>query len=131
MTPLKEHKALEDNRRLNRENTIYYLEALEAGSGQTVGRLVDITAEGIMLICETPIEVGRQFELTIQLPQEVARASEVRFSAEARWCRPALNIDFFDAGFKILHASPQDRSLIDLIIRFYSFSGTAASLPGK
>ncbi len=114
---------MNDARRLKRENTVYYLSVFDTPSDDEVGKLVDITIEGCMLICDAPVEPDKTFQLRIVLPRPIAGASELIFAAESRWCRPAENIDFFNTGFAIKDISPKDRSLVELLIKFYSFSG--------
>ena len=112
-----------DKRRLKRENTIFYLETLDGSTEKTLGRLIDVTGEGVMLMSESPIEPGTRHLLRIKLPREIARASQVEFEAECRWSRKSVNEDYFDSGFRITQASEKDRDLIDLLIKFFSFSG--------
>lgn len=112
-----------EQRRRKREHSLYYLQVFPAGKDEPLGRLVDITPEGMMLVCEIPVAIGSLYQLNILLPQELADAGVISCRAECRWCRSALNPDFFDAGFHILEASDRDRSLIDLLIAHFSFSG--------
>jgi hypothetical protein len=42
-----------EKRKLKRRQLIYYLRVLDRDSGALVGRLVDITTEGVMLLSES------------------------------------------------------------------------------
>jgi len=112
-----------EQRRRKREHSLYYLPVFPAGKDEPLGRLVDITPEGLMLVCEVSVAVGTHYQLNILLPQELAEATAISCRAECRWCRSALNPDFYDAGFRIVETSDRDRSLINLLITHFSFSG--------
>lgn len=112
-----------EQRRRKREQSLYYLPVFPVGNDEPLGRLVDITPEGLMLICEVAVAVGSHYQLNILLPQELGEATTISCRAECRWCRPALNPDFYDAGFRILETSDRNRSLIDLLTTHFSFSG--------
>ncbi len=111
-----------EQRRRKREHSLYYLPVFPVGQDELLGRLVDITPEGMMLVCEVAVAVGTHYRLNILLPQELAEATAISCLAECRWCRSALNPDYFDAGFRILEVSDRGRSLIDLLITHFSFS---------
>jgi PilZ domain len=112
-----------EQRRRKREQSLYYLQVYPAGKEEPLGRLVDLTTDGLMLVCEVPVAVGSRYRLNILLPQDLAEAAAISCLAECRWCRSALNPDFHDAGFRITEVSDRDRSLIDLLITHFSFSG--------
>ena len=54
---------MNEKRKLNRRHLIYYLRVFDRDTSILIGHLVDITAEGIMLISEDPIETDNIFQL--------------------------------------------------------------------
>ncbi len=110
-------------RKAKREQSIYYLQVTDRGGGKTVGRLVDLTTEGIMVVSEGPLDPEANYGLQITLPREIAGATEVEFDAQCRWCRPAANPDYFDSGLQVLDISLTHLSRLELLIKYFSFSG--------
>ncbi|MDY0268120.1 PilZ domain-containing protein [Trichloromonas sp.] len=112
-----------EQRKSQRKQTVFYLEVVDAEIGQPTGRLVDLTAEGLMLIHEHPLAVNRLYQLQILLPKKLGGVSQVDCTAECRWCRPSINSEFFDAGLRIIEISEEDAARIDMIMKYYSFAG--------
>ncbi|MEW5725651.1 MAG: PilZ domain-containing protein [Thermodesulfobacteriota bacterium] len=115
-----------EQRRLKRRQLVYYLKVNDRLSGQTVGRLVDITTEGVMLISSYPIETNRVYQMVMTLPQEMEGAREIAFDAKSHWCRKDVNPDFYVAGFQFVTVSPEDVLTITDLIRQYELPGGAA-----
>lgn len=110
-----------DQRRAKREHTIFYLEVIDAEIDQPIGRLVDITTEGLMLIHEKPLAVNREYQLKVVLPRELNNSTQIDIKAECRWCRQSVTLDYFDAGLLITDVSPNDRLRIEMVMKYYSF----------
>ena len=68
-----------------------------------MGNLVD-TTEGCMLISDDPIETGADFELKLDLPEEI-RGRQITFDAHSRWCKSDVNPGFYDTGFRLSNIS--------------------------
>jgi PilZ domain len=113
----------EDNeqRKSKREQTIFYLEVFDAEIDQCLGRVVDITSEGVMLIHERPLAINRVYQLKIMLPREISGSSQLHLKAECRWCRQSVNEQFFDAGLRITDISDENKLRIDIVLKYYSF----------
>ncbi|KIH77843.1 PilZ domain-containing protein [Geoalkalibacter ferrihydriticus] len=111
-----------DKRSQKRRNTIYYLEVYDLESGRLLGRLVDITVEGMMLISETPIAPDRTYKCRMSLPAEILGRSNILFDATCMWSRKARNDDFFEAGFRSLIADPGDIDAIEMLIQRFAFN---------
>ncbi|MDO3378478.1 PilZ domain-containing protein [Geoalkalibacter halelectricus] len=111
-----------DKRTQKRRNTIYYLEVFDLESGRLLGRLVDITVAGMMLISESPITPDRTYKCRMSLPADILGRSNILFDATCVWSRKALNSDFFEAGFRSLIADPGDIDAIEMLIQRFAFS---------
>lgn len=108
-----------EKRKLKRRQLIYYLKVIDRTSGQPIGRLVDITTEGLMLVSSAKIEVGEQFKLKLCLPKEMGENRNVNFEARSVWSKTDVNPDFIDTGFQFVRVSDQDiSSIIELIQEF-------------
>lgn len=111
-----------EKRAQRRRNTIYYLEVFDLESGTLLGRLTDITVEGMMLISEKPITADRTYQCRMVLPKEILGRTNIIFDATCVWSRQARNSDFFEAGFRSLIADPGDIDAIEMLIQRFAFS---------
>jgi hypothetical protein len=102
-----------DKRKLKRRQLIYYLQVLDRGTGQLVGRLADITTEGLMLISPEPIEEKKVFEVKMVLPTEIQGDKAVTFDAESIWCQQDVNPDLYVTGFRFLKVAQKDIRIIE------------------
>ena len=107
---------MRDKRKLKRRHLIYYLHVLEKTSGDLIGYLVDITTDGIMIMSESPIEVGEALELKILLESEMSAKQYLYFDATVLRCVKSINGTNYDIGCKLLHLSPDDFREIEMII---------------
>ena len=119
---------MEDKRKLKRRDLISYLRVFGEDPDKTIGHLVDITTEGIMLISEEAIETGMVFQLRMVLPAEIEGSREVTFSAESKWCREDENPAFYNTGFKLINPSPEHIKIIEHLIQKYCFRESLGQL---
>jgi hypothetical protein len=105
-----------EKRKFNRIHLIHYLRVFDRKTNELLGNLVDLTAEGLQLICEQPMEKGRLLELRMEFPEEVDGERQVHLNAEAVWCDHELDPDLFSVGCKLLPVTPTQVTIIrDLI----------------
>ncbi|MFQ5453719.1 MAG: PilZ domain-containing protein [Candidatus Zixiibacteriota bacterium] len=83
-----------------------YLEVFDCGSNQSLGRLVDITIKGIMLISETPVEIDKSFQLRINLAEIIDGKKEITFDAKSIWCNKENDSELYNTGFQIEKIAP-------------------------
>jgi len=91
---------MQKQRNRPRKNTPHNVKVLDQESGKVLGRVVDITADGLMLVVSDRIEVGRHFDFRIILPRIVDGKMDIEVTAEAVWCKQDTNPSFYKVGFK-------------------------------
>lgn len=94
-----------NKRDLKRHYLIYYLRVYNRSNGEVMGHLVDITANGVMILRDSPIEVGTSYAMRIRWRNSEGKLQLADFDGVCRWCRPDVNPDFYGAGFII---TPRD-----------------------
>ncbi|MDR0362127.1 MAG: PilZ domain-containing protein [Planctomycetota bacterium] len=105
-----------NQRRMRRHYLIYYLRVFDRDTGAILGHLVDITPKGIMILRDSPIEVGNKYSLRLRWRNSVGRLQVAEFEGECKWCRPDVNPDFYGAGFAISAASDEHvKAIAELI----------------
>jgi hypothetical protein len=111
----------DDRRTIKRRHLIFYLRVWELEADRPLGHVVDITAEGLMLISEQPIEAGQEFTLEVRLPDTEGALKPMRFKAVCRWSDKDINTSFYDSGFEFLEKRPQDIETIRNLVEAYGF----------
>jgi c-di-GMP-binding flagellar brake protein YcgR len=112
---------MQDRRIQERRNLIYYLQVVEKGTNRLLGRLVDITADGMMMIADHQLAPLAIFQLRLQLPQEGFEQEFLDLEARSLWCRPDVNPNFFDTGFEFFNLTDRDRRIIQGLVAIYGF----------
>jgi hypothetical protein len=88
----------------------------DAHSGQVLGQLVNLSADGLMLVGPRRHPPGTVFQLRIPL-ESGASASDLVLGAEALWCQDANDTGAYWSGFQIIDISPEHQELLNAFIR--------------
>lgn len=107
----------ENKRILKRHYLIYYLRVFNRENGEVLGHLVDITTKGIMIMRDSPIEVGVNYSLRIRWRNSSGKLQIADFDGVCRWCHPDVNPDFYGAGFAITVTNPEHVKAIAQLIQ--------------
>lgn len=110
-----------DQREVRRRHLIYNLAAVDADSGAPLGRVVDLTHDGVSLISSAPLPVDEVFHMRIKIPAHLTDCTELVFRARSRWCRRDVNDDYFDTGFQLLEVSDAHTMAVRRLISSYGF----------
>ena len=108
-----------EQRKLKRRQLIYYLQVVDRNTRQPLGRLVDITTSGIMLISEMPFELNVVYKFKMILPPNFPADRYITFDAQSLWTAPDLNTDLFCTGFQFVKVSEKDIVMITDLIGEY------------
>jgi hypothetical protein len=113
---------MQEKRKYQRRHLIYYLRVFDRNTVNLIGHLVDITAEGVMVISENPIEVGKTFQMRMILPKEFFGKEQITFDAVSRWCDKDINPSFYDTGFQVNDLSEENSKIITQLIEDFGFN---------
>jgi hypothetical protein len=105
-----------DRRRLTRYDIEDYFAVVDRDSNKIVGRLANLSIEGVMLITERPIKKRAILRVSLELVQPVLGHSQIDFDAECRWCRKGKGVDWFESGYKLNNVSIKDQTTIMCLI---------------
>jgi len=98
---------------------------MHENTGELVGHLVDISAQGFRLESLRAIPVNKDFPLRIELPRDVTDKPYMVFIARSKWCRPdRIDPTLFDAGFEVVEMLPADAEIFRLIFERYGSQET-------
>jgi len=105
-----------------RTHLMFHITVLDCELDENLGYLVDLTTDGLLLISEEPIELGKVFKLCLHLPVDVFGMSELHLVAESRWSKKDLNPEFYDTGFRMIEVSQQHVEKMNHMIEEYGLS---------
>ncbi|HML39192.1 MAG TPA: PilZ domain-containing protein [Bellilinea sp.] len=111
----------DDQRKYPRRHLFYYLEVLDLPSNQVIGRLVDITPIGMMLISTKEFPEHKSVRLRLCLPQEFTAADHIDLQGESVWCHKDVNPDYYAIGFCFDAITLEQGNLINLVVKELGF----------
>jgi hypothetical protein len=111
-----------EKRALSRKHPITYMRVHDRNRDNLVGRVVDLTAEGMRIVSEQPVTSVDSLQLRMTLPVGLG-AAEVAFDARPVWSGPDINPDFFDTGLKLTAISDEGIRSLERVMRLSSFRG--------
>jgi hypothetical protein len=110
---------MEKSERLKRNKCKVYFRVVNEETGELIGHLVDITIQGLRVICEKPVHPDAIFHLRLILPVEVEGAREFTLSAMSRWCSQDNVSGFYNAGFEFRNVSLKTTKIIEGVIKSF------------
>ena len=117
-----------DKRKYNRRPFTHYMQVFDEDTGHLVGYLSDISMGGFRLDCEQRVPVGHDFQLAIQLNDEIADKMSLVLIARSRWCRPAyIDPTTFNVGFQIIDMAPEDLVIFQRMYEKYGSQNSVRS----
>ncbi|UCC80688.1 MAG: PilZ domain-containing protein [Candidatus Zixiibacteriota bacterium] len=102
-----------EERKLRRFQVMSYLKICYSDTGIGLGRVVDITPEGMRLSCEEPIQTDRTLTFSLSLPAVSVGDSEIIFDADVIWCKRSKNRELYDTGIRLKNLSPEKIGMIE------------------
>lgn len=110
---------MEERRNLERKHLAFFTRIFDRKTGQLIGHLADLTADGMMVIGEKPLDIDEIYQLQMELSITHFGKEFLEFSSRSIWCRPDIDPDYFNTGFQHLDLSADDIHVIRLIIEEY------------
>jgi len=114
---------MREHRRRPRKNTPHHVKVIDDENGNVLGRVVDITADGMMIICQENLNVGRKFNFRIVLPVMIQDRTHLIITSEVVHCTQDPNPSFFKAGFRFLNINGEDGFLLDDVMHKLNLVG--------
>lgn len=112
-----------ERRKSDRKSTLHIIRVLNRDTGKQIGRLVNITTDGMMLISKKPIDIGKIIPVRLVLPRMIHDKEELEFNAEVRWCRSDTNPNYQAVGFKLLNITREGTEIIEAVFHEFHLVG--------
>jgi hypothetical protein len=84
--------------------------------GVEIGRVVDVSMDGLMVESHKEIPVNNIFQFTIMLPEQINGRTMLNLGADSLWCEQASDLRRYWAGFQIIELSPEDRTVLEALM---------------
>jgi hypothetical protein len=110
---------MHDKRKLKRRQLGVNLEMIDINTRQPLGRIVDLTTEGLMMVSSKPLDPGTFVQVRISLPEPVVGKKHLDLDMESVWGRRDINPDLHITGFQFL--DPREESLqaiVGLMVKY-------------
>jgi len=114
---------MKKHRRRPRKNTPHLVKVLDVSTGRPLGRVVDITADGMMLVAENKFEIGTLISVRVILPVMVQARTDVHLEAKAVWCKQDSNPQYYKVGFQFENLSGDDGFLLEDVMQKFNLVG--------
>ncbi len=109
---------MDDERRLHsRHNAEVQLEVFDLHTGQRLGRVVDLSADGFMLFSDTPLAADELVECRLVSEQPVEGVCEINLGADCLWSRPGADGQHCWAGFHIIDLAEDQAAALEVLLK--------------
>ena len=88
---------------------------LDAHSTKVLGELVNLSADGLMVVSPDDLASGTVYQMRIPLVQE-DRKVEIVVGAESLWCDDANGSGSYWIGFQIIDISPEHQEILNAVV---------------
>jgi hypothetical protein len=102
--------AVQDNRRKDRIEVSEVIQVVDRQSGSTIGQLVNISEDGLMVLGKEPVPENSIYQLSLEFSDDSVRAIDgpVMIGVESLWCHSSSDQAQYWSGFYIIDISEQD-----------------------
>lgn len=104
-----------NKRKTDRRMAPSKLEVIDLATGRQLGKLINISEMGAMLVTELPVAPSTSVKCRLELESKVLGYSTIDFAMECRWSRKNVSKSRWESGFQIT-ATGIDESLLQILV---------------
>lgn len=105
-----------ERRKHRRSKSDQLMELFDVTTGSRLGKVVNISVNGIMVLSPMPAPLNKVWQLKMTLPSESNDDKLLMVGAESSWCDEAPNADLYWSGFQIIDISNEDLEWIKTFV---------------
>ena len=109
-------KAVKDMRKSERFDVSEVVRIIDKPSGRDIGKLVNISEDGIMIVGMQAIAENSIMQLSLVFDGESGRTPDIEIGVESLWSHTGTDESTYWTGFYIIDISEQDRERIKRIV---------------
>ncbi|MEZ4525243.1 MAG: PilZ domain-containing protein [Desulfobacterales bacterium] len=103
---------MKEKRTADRRNLLRYLKIFDKESGEFLGHLVNISAGGMLMVSEQPVQPDTNLHLHIELVSE-----RIPVKVCCVWCREDPEIESYNIGFNLFATDPETDAKLKMLIQ--------------
>ena len=101
-----------EQRRSKRKPPDQEIEVVNAMTGHVVGRIGNLSCDGMMLVANELLRDDALYQFTFSLPDASGEKSALEVGMHEQWSEPAGVANQYFAGFRIIDISERDQELL-------------------
>ena len=123
---------MQERRKAQRKNLMAYTQVFDLYGGYLLGYLGDLNLRGAMVIGNKLMTENTELTLAIELP-DLPNISVPRIAIPVRvvWHQQDISPEFFNVGFEFKEVTPEQKTVIEAIIKNYEFRRDMPNYPIK
>ena len=123
---------MQERRKAQRKNLMAYTQVFDLYGGYLLGYLGDLNLRGAMVIGNKLMTENTELTLAIELP-DLPNISVPRIAIPARvvWHQQDISPEFFNVGFEFKEVTPEQKNVIEAIMKNYEFRRDMPNYPLK
>lgn len=106
----------EQRKNIRRAPNDYFL-VFDRENDRFIGRVLNMSLDGLMLVSMEPVEVPDEFKCRIALPEKIDDCNQIVFDAESKWSRKNGESNMYETGFKMTNVSKIDREIMKELLQ--------------
>jgi len=105
-------------RRAERKVLCYYLRVIDQKTGKILGRVVDITGDGLMLLSEKPLDRTKPYSIRVLLNKDLfdTQLGNLDVLVNVRWSRPDANPSLVITGLLFLDLDEKGKKIVKNLV---------------
>lgn len=108
---------MNDKRNTPRGRTSDYFLIYNSATDELVGRVLNMTVDGAMLISEEPVDPNIVIPCRLTLPEPINGCQEIIFDMESRWSCENRQASWYETGYKLINMSELATKILKLAVR--------------
>jgi PilZ domain len=97
-----------EQRRSRRKNPESTVQVVNAMTGHSMGRVGNLSIDGMMLIATTPTREDALYQFVFHLPDGRGQPVPIEVGVHEQWSEPAAAPGQYWSGFRIIDIAPHD-----------------------
>lgn len=123
---------MKERRKEERKNLMAYTQVFDLYGGFLLGYLGDMNLHGAMVIGERTMAENTELTISMELPDlPNTQAARMTIPVRVVWCQQDLSPQFFNIGFEFKEVSPEQKTMIEEILKNYEFRRDTPNYPPK